>query len=1495
MGNVMQLRGINEKIYDWALKSPLLRCILNELEDKMLQDLLVRFLGENEEERELAAIDIYKIIWGVHVEFGPIPAIDLLRKFEHDRVFYDNYRDHTTHSVKTFLIGLYIYENNDNIKTIANDYINDNRIMPEFSSDKVFSSIWAATALCHDIGYLLENERVEKDANIKNQIIDFYNQILCSPLANTPKFATSISQEKEHAFIEENEIFTPKVNGLASFENEKLFSIFKEVSIKTGLSLENTNGISKYYELAKSGLQKNSFGKYRDHGICSALILIKVWEAYRKYINDLCNKNYNNYFKSIKKDLDKLNNVLDSFYYVIKVAAESISLHNINKENWKEEDALGKNIDLKQFNIGLYDKERQLPFAFLLRMADEIQTWDRPRFRAPVSSDNSVHGSDMEFAVDRNHIYLRYFKDEDRFKYPSTDIASNFVQLKSYLKKYLDPEAIENLLKYGSIPEIIETVSIDMKKETSNIKEVSALIYNDEKNYEDISWLVGAVNLDEDIHFSSFYLFRSVAAFLPEPYKRYGYRNIIAIYNDFNETYYVPKKECIDVSERLINDGEQDCKFWDNILETITRKIGELEKVFQGIDVLDFSKMSNDDLLSLYQKHNKVHEDLYIYARIPEALDRGKSTFTNYLKEYLRKLSNDFLDDDKLNNAFQILTYPENLSYTGLETVELYRLVQLVKEHEAIGEDISMLDNVDRRMIYMNAEIRGAIKEYANKWALWGYHGYRNRVMRDFNYFVDKLCVNLKSNRVEEQGKKLLMQQETNRINRALLYAKYNIDDSYKALFRAFSQIGTIKIYRRYVQLNNFYYLDHLISVIANRYNTSEAVIRCLLPDEVVQLLSGNMKMLQLGKERSDAKIIALKITDEKYNVVIGKEAKCLYEQLEKKTHSAYLHQGELHGEVVSRGTDTEIIRGTCHVLSTAGRCDFQRGDILVCMDSDPDLFEYIKIAGAVLTETGGLTCHAAIVCRELRITCIVRIQGLLDNLHNGDSVEIDPKTGEIRVVTVISEHVLKSYSKEKKSLDYNVWGRKAVSLILMKEKGIIVPDFVCIPLDILRAVFGSLEGDGSGTESQAIIAEIRTAIEEINAPFYAIRSSTLNEDQEHFSGAGQEITRLHVAFNDVLSTLETLLAEMDFNRANIKGSIIIQRMIFGEISGVLFTRNPLTNENYFVIETVRGGNDHLTSGKISPTRYILEGDNVLEKKSGDKWGGECSSNQLNLIVSTGQEIESIFGKAQDIEWTIADNKLYVLQSRNITGQEIIDGERVHIQKTQNSQYCMTIYQNYALPLVLQNHMLRVAAVGKWIIEHWNNHSIKLNEEDIIEVLLLHDIGNIVKGEDDNFKALFPDTYDMESFEYWVNMRNWIREHYGNNDLQATQNIVKEIGISEKLREMIEKKQFYNNRKTYENTDYAIKICAYADQRVAPEGIMSLNGRLNEAIKRYQNVKDASVNRSDRKVLIQFAKKIEEQIFENVNGTPDQITDESVEVYISDLKCHKFNNLFPQN
>lgn len=59
--------------------------------------------------------------------------------------------------------------------------------------------------------------------------------------------------------------------------------------------------------------------------------------------------------------------------------------------------------------------------------------------------------------------------------------------------------------------------------------------------------------------------------------------------------------------------------------------------------------------------------------------------------------------------------------------------------------------------------------------------------------------------------------------------------------------------------------------------------------------------------------------------------------------------------------------------------------------------FSLCKIVGAIVTEEGGITSHAAIVSRELKIPSVVGVQGVLDVTKDGDLVEVDANEGIVR------------------------------------------------------------------------------------------------------------------------------------------------------------------------------------------------------------------------------------------------------------------------------------------------------------------------------------------------------------------------------------------------------------------------------------------------------------------------------------------------------------------
>lgn len=98
-------------------------------------------------------------------------------------------------------------------------------------------------------------------------------------------------------------------------------------------------------------------------------------------------------------------------------------------------------------------------------------------------------------------------------------------------------------------------------------------------------------------------------------------------------------------------------------------------------------------------------------------------------------------------------------------------------------------------------------------------------------------------------------------------------------------------------------------------------------------------------------------------------------------------------GTPASAGTAT----GSARVVR--GPEDFDRvmsGDILVCETTDPGWTPLLDLAAGVLTQTGGLLCHAAIVARERSIPAVVGIDGLLDALTDGAVVTVDGRSGTV-------------------------------------------------------------------------------------------------------------------------------------------------------------------------------------------------------------------------------------------------------------------------------------------------------------------------------------------------------------------------------------------------------------------------------------------------------------------------------------------------------------------
>ncbi|GGH20688.1 phosphoenolpyruvate synthase [Paenibacillus segetis] len=201
----------------------------------------------------------------------------------------------------------------------------------------------------------------------------------------------------------------------------------------------------------------------------------------------------------------------------------------------------------------------------------------------------------------------------------------------------------------------------------------------------------------------------------------------------------------------------------------------------------------------------------------------------------------------------------------------------------------------------------------------------------------------------------------------------------------------------------------------------------------------------------------------------------------------------------------------------------------------------------------------------------------------------------------------------------------------------------------------------------------------------YAVRSSATAEDLPHASFAGQQDTYLNIIGVDAilehiskcwasLFTDRAVIYRMQngFDHSQVYLSVIVQRMIFPQASGILFTADPITSSRKLLsIDASFGLGEALVSGLVSADCYKVQDEEIVDKMIatkqlaiyGRKEGGTeahqidpdqqkiptLTEQQIFQLARIGRQIEAHFGQPQDIEWCLAHDTFYIVQSRPIT------------------------------------------------------------------------------------------------------------------------------------------------------------------------------------------------------------------------------------------------------
>lgn len=235
--------------------------------------------------------------------------------------------------------------------------------------------------------------------------------------------------------------------------------------------------------------------------------------------------------------------------------------------------------------------------------------------------------------------------------------------------------------------------------------------------------------------------------------------------------------------------------------------------------------------------------------------------------------------------------------------------------------------------------------------------------------------------------------------------------------------------------------------------------------------------------------------------------------------------------------------------------------------------------------------------------------------------------------------------------------GGKVLALHTLHTNGFFVPaGFVlttsffekCVNADLTECVHKAQDSIFSNIEAFC------------HSPRVVVRSSVTAEDGKIRSFAGQFDSYLDVDRAQLLQMIARCACSVDNFRAHqysdstshserLRIAVLVQEQIEAEVSGVVFSVDPVTGDDSLLVEVVRGTNEQLVQGTTTPDLYRVGRDHTLVEHQLSEEEAVCGFDVVQEVVTTALRIEQLFGHPVDVEWVYAQGQLWIVQSRPIT------------------------------------------------------------------------------------------------------------------------------------------------------------------------------------------------------------------------------------------------------
>ncbi|MFZ2978736.1 MAG: PEP-utilizing enzyme, partial [Candidatus Magasanikiibacteriota bacterium] len=334
------------------------------------------------------------------------------------------------------------------------------------------------------------------------------------------------------------------------------------------------------------------------------------------------------------------------------------------------------------------------------------------------------------------------------------------------------------------------------------------------------------------------------------------------------------------------------------------------------------------------------------------------------------------------NECLSILTTPRNNTWTEDFKTEIYLATDWLYSHQ---ENINNLSPEGKKVVLQ------AIEKYG--WVFYGYKGPEYNINNAKEEISHILAEDLKPSeqlKIIKNNFQELMQKQTK------IMEQLDFSEEEKYFVAIAQDFGYTKAYRANLMALANYTINKLLVVFVKKEGYSIRQLGMCTVPELQAYLKDETALPSVDILNERLKYVLLISVKNNDKVLVGEEARQWMKD-NVEVEKVNLELIEFFGTVACGGGVKKIQGIVKIVMSNQDIDKVTLGDILVSSNTTPDHVPAMRRSAAIVTQTGGLTCHAAIVSRELNKPCLIGVKHLLQVFKDGDKVEVNLESGIIK------------------------------------------------------------------------------------------------------------------------------------------------------------------------------------------------------------------------------------------------------------------------------------------------------------------------------------------------------------------------------------------------------------------------------------------------------------------------------------------------------------------